>query len=306
MRIKNILISAMCIFLIVLLVINPGKYTASCLNGFLLFGKNVLPCLFPFFFLTKLLGESDLIPKLSKKTEKLTKKLFRTSGNGSYIFLMSIISGYPLGAKLTADFFENKLISKSEAFKISTFTSTSGPLFIIGTVGVTFLKNYTLAIIIFVSHILGAVLNGILYRGYKKNETQSLAMKQPNKFMLSECMYSAISSILMVGGFIAFFTVLIDAVLSFKIFNSPGIKIAVSSLIEVTRGLFELSSSSLSATLKGTLACIFISFGGFSIHAQAFAFLSKCSVPYYKFFLQKTTHAILSGAVCLVLCLIIL
>jgi len=308
MKIKKILISIMCVFLICLLVLNPQKYSTSCLNGFLLFGKNVLPCLFPFFFLTKLLGETGILSGFSKKTTKLTQKLFRTSGNSSYIFIMSILSGYPVGAKLTADFYENGLIEKNEAFKISTFTSTSGPIFVIGTVGTVFLKNYTLALTIFASHITGAIINGIFYRRYKKNEikSHSLNTKTPGKFMLSECMYSAISSILMVGGFIAFFTVFIDAILSISFLNLPALKITIASLVEVTRGCFELSKAPISNLLKGTLACFFISFGGFSIHAQAFAFLSKCEIPYFKFFIQKLTHAILSSIICFVLCLIVL
>ena len=306
---KNLIIAFFCLFLTAVIIINPQKYSTSCLNGFLLFAKNVLPTLFPFFFLTKLIAETGAINSLSSKTSKITQKLFRTSGSSSYIFLMSILSGYPVGAKLTQDFYENKLIDKNEAFKICTFTSTSGPLFVIGTVGCALLKNYKAAIIIFVSHILGAILNGIVHRNYKDKTTNQLSpfsLKTPNKNMLSDCMYNAVLSILLVGGFIAFFSIVIDVVLSLKIFSNVPLKILTSGTIEVTRGCFELSASTLSEKIKVTLACGFISFGGLSIHAQAFAFLSKCEIPYFKFFVQKLIHTLFSSLICFLLSLFLL
>jgi nucleoside recognition membrane protein YjiH len=79
---------------------------------------------------------------------------------------MSVLSGYPVGAKLTADFYEKGLITKGQACRITTFTSTSGPLFIVGTVGIGMFHSAKLGIIILLSHFIGAILNGLIYRKY--------------------------------------------------------------------------------------------------------------------------------------------
>src|SRR5574344_476395 len=117
-----------------------------------------------FMFFTKILTDLDFLSWLTNLFTKLNKILFKAPAISSYIFLMSIISGYPVGAKLISEFYEMGAISKVQANKLCTFCSTSGPLFIIGSVGTSMFLNSTLGYIMFLSHILGSFLNGILYR----------------------------------------------------------------------------------------------------------------------------------------------
>ena len=63
--------------------------------------------------------------------------LFNVPGEGSYAFIMGIISGYPVGAKIINKFVEEGTCTKSEAERMLAFTNNSGPLFIIGTVGIS-------------------------------------------------------------------------------------------------------------------------------------------------------------------------
>ena len=110
------------------------------------------------------------------------KKLYNCPSISSYILFMGIITGYPMGAKLCADCYEKNLITKEEIVRINSFTSTSGPMFIIGSVGIG-LFNPTAGIIIFVSHVLGALLNGLIYRNYKRKvrTTNKIQISTSNK-----------------------------------------------------------------------------------------------------------------------------
>ena len=56
---------------------------------------------------------------------------------GAFALAMGITSGYPVGAKVAKDLYNNKLCTKIEAERLLSFTNSSGPLFIIGTVGIS-------------------------------------------------------------------------------------------------------------------------------------------------------------------------
>ena len=62
-------------------------------------------------------------------------------GVGAYALIMGIISGYPVGAKIVTEFRLNGDCSKAEAERLLAFTNNSGPLFIIGTIGVSMFGN---------------------------------------------------------------------------------------------------------------------------------------------------------------------
>ncbi|MBQ7352356.1 MAG: hypothetical protein IJW59_05835 [Clostridia bacterium] len=228
---------------------------------------------------------------------------------------MSILSGYPIGAKLTSDFYHQSKITKGQAQTISAFTSTSGPLFIIGTVGIGFFKSQKLGIIILISHFISAILNGFLYK--QKNKTTILLHKNTSiQNPLGESMTSSITSIMVVGGFIAIFYMLLQTLLQLNIltpitnlFELVGIQKQVSTsiisgLIEVTTGTAMLSQCNLSFDIVAIITSFLISFGGLSIHAQAYCFLRNFDMPYAKFLLQKITHALISASVTFIILLI--
>ena len=51
-----------------------------------------------------------------------------------YAFVLGLISGYPMGAKIVTDLRTNNNCTKDEGERMLCFTNNSGPLFIIGTV----------------------------------------------------------------------------------------------------------------------------------------------------------------------------
>ena len=68
---------------------------------------------------------------------------------------MGIISGYPVGAKIVTEFRKNGDCSRAEAERLLAFTNNSGPLFIIGTIGVSMFGNTLIrTIIIYNTYII--------------------------------------------------------------------------------------------------------------------------------------------------------
>ena len=324
--ISDTLVSLFAFLLIIVLLTNPAKYASKILEGLLLFATAVLPGLFPFMFLTKILTNLGCVQKLAKKCGRLTKVLFNSPGIGAYTLIMSMLSGYPIGAKIIGDLHSNNLISDADAKKMITFSMTSGPAFVIGSVGALMFGNALVGLVILISHFVSNILTGILFCKFSKTtsqiqiQTQNLPSNTATSIdkILSDSMYSSIQSILIVGGFISVFYCFSEILIDLKIFDilsyipskllefmgAPA-EIArgvMSGIVEVTRGAKELSTFfPLLPALSVSLTSALISFSGLSIIFQAKAFLSSTQIKTHFLIASKSVHAILSFLICLII-----
>ena len=315
---KNLILSFFISFIIIAIIVSPQKYIEVSMNAIIIWAKVLLPSLLPFFIFTKILTSLGYVKTFSTCFKNITYKLYKTPPISSYVFLMSILTGYPVGSKLTSDLYNNGFLSKQDAKKCITYTSNSGPMFIIGSVGIGMLLNKTAGYIILISHILGAILNGLLYRKISSNEPDKKINNnlQVQENSLSSCVMDSIYSILLIGGIMIVAFIIIEMLNSINIFSpinsvisKLGIESSITSsitngLFEITRGCLETSTLNCSITLKTIISCFIISFGGFSTVLQAMAFL-KNIVTYRFFVLQKTTHTIISTIICALLCFIV-
>ena len=270
-----------------------------------MFITKVFPTMFPFFIITRILtilGLGNMFVKLLKRPIKL---LYNCSGIGGYVFVLSILSGYPIGAKLVADFVKNGIISQDEAKKIISFTSTSGPLFIIGTIGVNLLGDYNAGVVILVSHFLSAILNGILYRGQTNARLGVSLPINENADFFNDAITSSIQAILQVASSIVFLNVLIVALNDLNIIDifantlsifglDKGVSKGISiGLIEITKGIYDMASSNKIKDIIVPISTI-ISFGGISVMVQSMSFLRTIGISTKYYLLTKTSQAIIS------------
>ncbi|MGN1201415.1 MAG: hypothetical protein ACI4R8_04075 [Candidatus Caccovivens sp.] len=255
-----------------------------------------------------MLSGLDVMPTLTRPLSPITTKLFKTPPISIYAFCMAILSGYPVGSKMVADLYLQGKITKEDAFKMSSFCSTSGPMFIIGAVGIGMFKDAQIGYILFVSHSLGAILNGILFRNLKikdsvKEETQEIPPIS-NKTDLSDIVLSSTLSILSVGCIITIFFIVIECFSPLLSLLPESLRFLCEGLIEITKGC--LSLSSLQNRFIATLLCSFvISFGGISTVLQSLTMLAKVKMPVKLFVLQKLSHACLSSLLTFILMIIL-
>ena len=120
-------------FTIGLLIFSNNNIIAAK-NGLKLWANNVVPSLFPFFVATNLLSYTNICEKMSRLFSKIMKPLFNVPGNASYAFILGLISGYPVGAKIVTELINSGYCTKDEGSRMLAFTNNSGPLFIIGTI----------------------------------------------------------------------------------------------------------------------------------------------------------------------------
>ena len=159
---KKNLISIVFVLFVVLLVIFSNSTFSATKTGLALWANNVVPSLFPFLVAVELLNHTNVVYYLSIILDKYMRPLFNLPGISAFPFIMGFLSGYPVGAKIVSDLYNNRACTKEEAERMLAFTNNSGPLFIIGTVGISFYANSTIGIILLVTHILASITVGIL------------------------------------------------------------------------------------------------------------------------------------------------
>ena len=291
----------------VALMINPKTYMQAFSNGLYLFAINVLPCTFPYLFFSKLLSLTGFSEKVSRFLGK-PLRLFGVRENAAYATVIAYISGYPLGAKMTADLYKVGEITEKEAKVISTFTSVSGPLFVLGTVGASIFGNQKVGVVLLTANYASAIINGILWRC--KYEKRECAKRIQNKnATLPDVVYDTVLTVLIVGGYIALFNMLADmlqdaGILSFlaSVLTSTGVisyeiaEGAFFGLLEMTRGAAQLAKAPLSPASVAT-ACAVIAFGGLSVALQSITFLAECKVKAWEYFARKLTQSIIAFAI---------
>lgn len=308
----RLLAIAFCVFLMVLFIVKPSIYITSAKDGLILFATAVLPALFPFFFFTTFLTKLGAAKYIARLGGKPFRVLYNAPPISSYIFLMSILSGYPIGARLISDFYKNSMLTTSQAQKCASFCSTSNPVFILGTVGAIICKDVKIGIVVFVAHIMSALFNGLIYRGRKNKEDESsfnVLLLDNCDNILSESIYSATNSILAVGGFICIFSIFLDALNNVGVFSffanifsayiPPEVTTAfISGTVEMTKGCLLTSKLMVSSQLKASICCAIISFGGMGILAQCITFLSRCKIKVSTIIFQKTTQSAIAFMIC--------
>ena len=321
---NKLFLSLVILLLIIFFVISPQENILATYTGLSIWTRSILPTLLPFLFFTRLLTNLGYISKCNKFISPITTRLYHTSGSSGYVYIMSVLSGYPMGAKLVADLYTAGYIEKEEAIRMTSFTSTSGPLFILGTVGVSMFASMKLGVIVLVSHIIGALLNGLLYRNYhydKNKDYRTVKIKsiqQDN--ILEDAMYNSIKSVLLIGGYITIFYLIITMLSNNHILEplysgisyllnlfglNPEFSYGITNgLIEMTRACIDISTVSSNIKIVAPILTAIISFGGLSVFLQAYTFIKKIGIKISTFFLIKVTQSIISTLVCLIICTI--
>lgn len=293
------------------LVLRPDLCIPAARRGLLLWAGTVLPALLPFFFLTSLLSSAGIAESLSRRADRPMNVLFRQSGVSLFVFLTSILSGYPIGAKMTAELCKKGILSRSEGTRTACLCSTSGPLFVIGSVGTALFGDKRIGVAIYLSHLLAALYCGFVFRFYgeppEKKTIPARAERSAN--VLYDAAYSSVFSVLLVGGFVCLFYLLADALHSSGalrpaeelfsfVFRDRGAGEAFAGgLIECTRGCAALAALPRSP-FTASLAAAIVSSGGASVIAQSLLFLNDSCCNRKIFLLSKGLQTAFSFPIC--------
>lgn len=225
-----------------LLLIHPEASLSAALRGLTVWWDVLFPSLFPFFVISEVMLGFGVVHLFGTLLDPLMRPLFGIPGSGGFVAAMGYVSGYPVGAKLTAKLREQNLISRIEGERLVAFTTSSDPIFLLGAVSVGFFHDASLGLILALSHYGAGLLVGLLMSFHGRREevistpdstvpgqqtpaiqsrprlqTALISMAEARRKdgrSLGELMKSAIQSslqlIIVVGGLVVFFNVLME------------------------------------------------------------------------------------------------
>lgn len=282
----------------------------AVLFSFQIWKNNVFPSLFPFFLLSELLIQYGFVEFLGELLKPVMNRIFRISNQAAFIFVMSIISGFPSNAKYTKALLEEHKINEKEATKILTFTHFSNPLFILGTVSITFLGNREVGFLILFCHYITNLILGLLFRNYypspktdcrvsiRKAITNMTLARQKKKvsfpLILTNALNHTIQTLLFILGVTTTFliiTTLINQHITLSTFHQS----ILNGFFEMTQGLKYVSLLNIPLKIKGILTVMILSFGGLSVHMQLIGILSKSKIRYFPYFTARVLHATIAS-----------
>ncbi|MBD2844355.1 sporulation integral membrane protein YlbJ [Paenibacillus sp. IB182496] len=334
-RIHPLLLAASSLLaLSLLLAVFPTAVLDAALRGVSIWWEVLFPALFPFFVLSELLLGFGIVHFFGTLLDPLMRPLFRIPGIGGFVVTMGFVSGYPVGARLTAQLWEQKLIGRAEGERLVAFTTSSDPIFLIGAVSVGFFHNAALAPLLAAAHYGSAMAIGLLMRFHDRKApmTASKVEAQPPGRtragralhamhaarladgrtlgrLIEDAIGSALRLMMVVGGLVVFFSVLME------VLTHAGILRVLVLLLQellgamqlpeqlsgaIVNGLFEVTLGAKAAAEGGGLvhqaaaAAAVLSWGGLSVHAQVASLLGRTPLRYRPFVLARTVHCVLA------------
>lgn len=232
---------------------------------------------------------------------KFCNKLFSAPQGCDWMLFLSLLCGYPVGAKLIAEQHKTGL-NQTACINLATFCSTASPIFILGTIGTAYLQSTKAGAILLVSHVTASLLNGFAYKNIYQSQQQLQAQPQSSNLFLA--VIESVNSILTVGALIAVFYTLCAMICDLlpKWFHTDGLLATsfVLGLLEMTTGCINIAkvADTFTATV---LCCSLVSFGGMCVLLQMMTFFAECKIKTSTIVLTKVTHCAFSTIICFIL-----
>ncbi len=265
---KTVVFSAALLFMLAIML-NPEAATQGAIKGLYLCGNIIIPSLFPFCICVYMLIRCKL----------------RAFSNCYAVFVLSLIGGYPIGAALTEELYNEGLITKKGTELMHCCCVNGGPAFIIIAIGSNLLADKSLGIALFICHILPSVLFMMLLFPRIKSEAvlraKVAATPVSIKALFTCCVRDAAGSVISICSYVILFSCIT------QLMNANAFLSAVSCLLEVTSAVGKLKNIYIIAFLLG--------FSGISIWLQIFAVAEKSGINIGSFIPARVLHGLLSA-----------
>ena len=269
---KNLIILLLLCIILIIFVTNSNNILLIIINYSKIFLLNVFPSSFIFLLLSILIIDYGIVYTLNN--------IFNIKSIKLYIYILSIISGFPSGAKYTKIFIEKEYIDHNNANKILMFSHFPNPLFVLGTCR-KIINSSTLSLYILISIYISNLI--ILLCTKKCNINNNITYNYPKSFpnSLNKAINEAFNTIFIIYGTSLFFY-LISNYISTYFINNKYLYIIINGIFDLTGGV----NSTLfinNKYIKSIIILVLLSFGSISIHIQTKSIISNtdCNYKYY-------------------------
>jgi sporulation integral membrane protein YlbJ len=344
-RLTTLLLGALSALLVVSIIAYPDQAFAASLQGLTVWWKYVFPALLPYLMLTEMLLGFGVVHALGTLLSPIMRALFGIPGAGGAALAMGLAVGQPAGARASAALRKQGHLTRGEAERLLSLSHVSSPYFIITIIGVGFLHSARFGLMLAAVHYAALLAAGLTLRllpnppdrlePQQQSEHPIIAAVAPAGVaptrgsllrrafaemhdahtkdgrafgkLLGDAVASTVQSLMMVGGYMIMFSVVVQICEITKataylqgavayILGSDSFHAAVrgfvGGLFEIHIGSYSLSGQAglVGAPLAAAVAAA-LGWGGLSSHAQAKGLAHDAKLRYRPFLTVRLLHA---------------
>ena len=270
----------------------------GAMNGLKISSHVIIPSLFPFTVCSVFFQKSGGLLWISKKLNKVTSRILKISGTEFSVILLSLLGGYPIGAKIADELYLSGEIDKQTAKRLLRFSVNPSPAFFISVIGMNIFKNALAGVILLISNLIACLLLNCLFTSKKQTSKagQTLTYKGENfsdSFVKSVIAGAEIT--INICSFVILFSSIAE-ILKALPFNSK-IHSFICPLLEISFGINEISKIGIPTYFYGFL----LSFGGISTLCQVKQAAKNVNPSFIYILFHRIIHAFSALIISLIL-----
>lgn len=335
-KIKLLIAAGFILMLTVSLVLYPREGVEASAAGLKIFWEVVLPSLLPFFVLSEILLGIGVVHFLGVLLEPLMRPLFNVPGVGAFALSMGLAAGYPMDAVITGKFRRSQMCTRIEGERLLSFTNTADPLFIFGAVAVGMFGRPDLGMVLALAHYMASFTIGIIFKFYGKERTddRSLSLQAGSQAglirqafralmrarrddgrtfgrLVGDAVKESMQTLLMIGGFIMVFAVLVKMMEVFGILRlitlpiggilrlfglDPGLAPAVfNGLLEIDLGTMAAGQAAAPLAHRLVVASWIIAWSGLCVHGQVASVIHDTDIRMGPYMVARMLHGLFAA-----------
>ena len=270
----------------------PAQCADGIRKGMLFCVEALVPSLFMFMALSSYLIKSGLAQSLTKRFGKISQIFFGVPQVGLSVILLSMIGGYPVGARCAAILYEQNIIDQKTAQKLVMSAVCAGPGFLINFVGNTLLGNGKAGRLLLYAELIGVIATSIIIG--KSIFVEPVKLRRPSTKAASNLLVSSVTDASRATFHMCSMVVLCAAMIEVVAAVSPNETLTdfISAILEITTGCRRMCGR-----FPLYQIAFFIGFGGISVHLQIYAGIGNLALRKDLFFLCRILQGIITGAV---------
>ena len=295
----RIIFTLLAIYLTYLLLRYPAKSLEYASTGLFLWFQKMIPTLLPFMIISGIMVRMNLTERFAKFFHPLFHLIWGTSLNGSYVILMGMLCGFPMGARVIGELCHADKLSEKEGAFLLAFCNNIGPIYFISFVMSTLSLsgNYVPFLIMYGVPLCYGFLLHFFAGFHSARENAALCHINNTPSLLTAIDDSIISGLIGIGklgGYMVLFNLLNIMLLPFS--SLPEMFLSFCNcILEITSGLSRTGANGLYMIL------ILLPFGGLSCMAQTYSMIKDTKLSVSHYFIHKCIQMAITAAIYLCL-----
>ena len=268
---------------VALLAAFPAAFADGVRTALTLCGELLIPSLFPALLAASFLLRSGAVRYWGMVLSPVTRRLWGLPGCSGGVFLLSMVGGYPIGARCIRHLMDSRQLTPGQGALLLRFCVGTGPGFAVSVVGCGLFGSLRMGLLLWGCQILAAFLLSLTCRS-RENTLPDAAVYAPEESILTGTVQDASAGILSLCGWVLAFCSIRSLLTLFPLPRTA--ELAVDLLAEVTVGV-------RTARILGSpaAAAFVLGWGGLCVHAQILSAGVRCRY----FFLYRALHGTLAA-----------